>query len=112
MEALGMFAQGTLGALIMALSGMVWLIVVLIAFPVVAFQKTWWWGVLCLVFAGPATLIFSIVYFKESWKLLLVGAVSLGLTMGIFMLRTYISTTVVSETEVSQHLEALRAMLA
>ncbi len=112
MEALGMFAQGTLGALIMTLSGIVWLIVALIAFPVVAFKKTWWWGVLCLVFAGPATLIFSILYFKESWKLLLVGVVSLGLTMGIFMLRTYISMAVVLETEVSQHLEAFWVMLA
>jgi hypothetical protein len=78
------------GAIIALIAGLIALILLLGVFPTVAFRKSWWWGVLCLVLAGPGTLAFSLTFFRETWKLLVVLLISSSLALGIFLARLFI----------------------
>ncbi len=92
METIFVLFEGWLGALIMALSGIVFIVTIALVFPIVAFRVAWWWGLLCFVFAGPATLIFSILHFQRAKVPLLVTIVSGVVAIGVFILRSFINT--------------------
>lgn len=92
METVFLLLEGWFGALVMALSGILFLVMIGIVFPIVAFGVTWWWGVLCFFFAGPATLIFTILHFQKAKVPLLVTVVSGVVSIGMFMLRSFIAT--------------------
>jgi len=92
MEPVFLLLEGWFGALVMALSGILFLVMIGIVFPIVAFRVAWWWGVLCFLFAGPATLIFTILHFQKAKVPLLVTVVSGVVSIGMFMLRSFTTT--------------------
>jgi hypothetical protein len=92
METILGLLEGPFGALIMALSGIVFIVTMAIVFPIVAFRVAWWWGLLCFFFAGPATLIFTILHFQKA-KIPFVATIISGLVaIGMFMMRSFINT--------------------
>lgn len=91
-NAVMLYLEGSLGALIMAAAVIAHLVTVLVVFPIVAFTVTWWWGVLCLFFPGPATIAFSIVHFKKALLPLVIAMVTLLLSVGVFILRGFLMT--------------------
>jgi|694.fasta_scaffold16710_10 hypothetical protein len=92
MESLLQLIEGPAGAFVMAISGLLWLVMLLIAFPFLGFRKAWWWGLTCLFLPGIGTLVFSLSYFRETWKYLAITTVSLVLCWGIFLLRAFLAT--------------------
>jgi hypothetical protein len=91
METILGLLEGPAGALIMALSGIVFLVTIAFVFPIVAFRVAWWWGLLCFFFAGPATLIFTILHFQKAKIPLLVMVISGVVAIGMFMMRSFIT---------------------
>jgi hypothetical protein len=92
METMFGLLEGSFGALIMALSGIVFIVTIVFVFPVVAFRVAWWWGLLCFVFAGPATLIFTILHFERAKVTFLITLVSGAVAIGMFMMRSFMAT--------------------
>lgn len=75
----------------MALSGIVSLVTIAFVFPIVAFRVSWWWGLLCFVFAGPATIIFSILHFQRAKVPSLVAVVSGVVAVGVLLMRSFMA---------------------
>lgn len=92
METILGLLEGSFGALIMALSGIVFIVTIAIVFPIVAFRVVWWWGLLCFFFAGPATLIFSILHFQKAKIPFLVTIISGVVAIGMLMMRSFMAT--------------------
>lgn len=86
------FLEGSFGALVMALSGILVILMLAIVFPVVAFTVTWWWGLLCFLFPGPATLVFTILHFKKAKVPLLITVGSAVVCIGLFVTRSALAT--------------------
>lgn len=95
MEAILGLLEGPFGALIMALSGIVFIATMAIVFPIVAFRVAWWWGLLCFFFAGPATLIFTILHFQRAKVAFFTTLVSGVVAVGIFIMRSFLNTFLV-----------------
>ncbi|MEY4700070.1 MAG: hypothetical protein RL326_257 [Pseudomonadota bacterium] len=92
METIFGLLEGSFGALIMSLSGLLFIVTLGIVFPIVAFGVAWWWGVLCFLFAGPATLIFTILHFQRAKIPFLVTIISGIVAIGMFMIRSFMTT--------------------
>jgi hypothetical protein len=92
METIFWYIEGSVGALIMAISGILMIVMAGIVFPIVAFRVAWWWGLLCFLFAGPATLVFSIAHFDRAKVPLLITVGSAVVCIGVFVLRAFLST--------------------
>lgn len=92
METIFVLLEGWVGALIMALSGIIFLVTIAFVFPIVAFGVAWWWGLLCFFFAGPATLIFTILHFQKAKVPFLVTIISGVVAIGMFMMRSFMDT--------------------
>lgn len=90
METILNLIQFNVGAAVMGLTGLVALNMLLIVFPVLGFRKAWWWGVTCLVFPGIGTLVFSFSHFRETWKYLAVTVVFSAVSVGIFLVRSFL----------------------
>jgi hypothetical protein len=76
----------------MALSGIIFIVTIAVVFPIVAFRVAWWWGLLCFFFAGPATLIFTILHFQRAKVAFFTTLVSGVVAVGIFIMRSFLNT--------------------
>lgn len=84
--------MGSGGALVQATAGLLGLTMILVVFPYLGFRKAWWWGLTCLLFAGVGTIVFSANYFRETWKYLAITVALGSLSLGIFILRSFVAT--------------------
>ncbi len=92
METVLSLLEGSFGALVMALSGIACMVTLCVVFPIVACTVNGWWGLLCFVFPGPATIAFSVLHFKKAWLPLLITVVALLISVGVFLMRAFLAT--------------------
>jgi len=72
----------------MAISGILMIVMVGIVFPIVAFRVAWWWSLFCFLFPGPATVVFTALYFKSAKVPLLIMVASAAACIGLFVVRS------------------------
>jgi hypothetical protein len=83
--------SGSIGALMMALTGLGAVLCFQIWLTLVAFTVRWWWG-LVVFFVPFGGLIFAITNWQVAKKPFLTGVVFFGLALGMFILRAFIET--------------------
>jgi len=92
MEMLLEHLMGPFGALLMAASGLLFLVLVSSVFPIFAFLKDWRWGLACFFLPGPATLAFVFFYFKEVKLITFLTFGTLTVSVSTFLLRAFLAT--------------------
>lgn len=95
--------EGKLGALVMAISGVVFLPSVLFVFPVMAaIRVSWRWGLLSIFLIGPGTLLCGVLHFKLLKVPFLVVLVSGITSIGLFLARSFLWTFLVGPAYVGR----------
>ena len=94
MEMLLEYLEGPYGALVMGGSAILFSLLVIIVFPVVALFRDWRFGILCFLLPGLATIAFVCFYYKhKEVKLLSILTFgSFAIYLSIFLLRAFLST--------------------
>lgn len=92
MEMLLEFLGGSFGALLLASTAVLSILMVNIVFPIFAFLKDWRWGLACFFLPGPATLVFAILYFKEVKLLTFLTFAPLVVCIFTFLLYAFLAT--------------------